>query len=133
MVQRWCESIPDEVTEPENQNADTRELYGIGQTAIESLLQCRKGWCQSQGPKALRKCHHARRQNAGNFPWCAPIQWIVWRIRGLRHEHGTMGAFDKVVRTDVCHDLGPRQNLRMEFGLNLPDLLFLHVRFRLGG
>lgn len=41
----------------------------------------------------------------------------------LRDKDGMAGALDEVVSSDICHDLRAGQDLRMEFLLDLADLL----------
>lgn len=45
-------------------------------------------------------------------------------VRGLGNEH-TAAAFDEVVGSNICHDLGTGQDLSMELLFNLVELLYL--------
>lgn len=115
--------LPDEVAKSKNQDTNTSKLHSTSEIGIEVVDVCRKHGGESQWSETLCEGHHCGRSDACDLPHVAPVQWVIGVVTGLRDKHLAMGAFDKVMRPNISHDLRPREDLGVQLLLDLPTLL----------
>ena len=77
---------------------------------------------ESQRAEALRESDERRCRDTASLPERRPVQRIVL-VGGRLGDQDSRATFDKVVRTDVCHDLRTRENLSVELLLQAVELL----------
>ena len=76
--------LPDEITEPEDQDSNARELNDIWQIRIESLDQLWKHGCQRQGAQALDESGGSCTCQCRAFPEGTPILNVKVSLRAMQ-------------------------------------------------
>nr|POE63107.1 hypothetical protein CFP56_04010 [Quercus suber] len=114
--------LPDEIAEAKNENGDSSKLDHIVQITVEVLDVIRKHGGEGKRPQPLDEGNTAGGGDAQGFPHRTPVEWIMRIRRRLRHQD-MRATFDEMVRADVGHDLGARQDFHVELLLDLVELL----------
>lgn len=82
---------------------------------------------ESQRPEALRETDRRGCSDTAGLPERRPVERIIL-IRRRLWDKNPRAAFDKVVRSDICHDLRTREDLGVELLLQAVELLLLCQR-----
>ena len=114
---------PNEVAEPQHQDAYSSKLNRTGQISVKGFDKRRKHGCEGKRTETLSECGHRGRSDTSYLPPERPVERIVWVVARLRHKDFAMHTFDEMMATNVCHNLRARKKLHVELSLELSPLL----------
>jgi hypothetical protein len=116
------EYAPQEIAKAQNQNADSSKLNSLGKGTMKRFNIIAKHGRQSKRSEPLCEAHHAACCDCRPFPPDTPVERVMRIVRRLGNED-RFTSLDKVMSSDVSHDLSPGEDFDMKLLLYLVELL----------